>query len=177
MTYASPFLLTTPGVVPTSTRGSWEPGHCRGLVWCCGFLLQMALVCCFMLFAPLTCFFWFDWHVVWDTLTVDDTCASRIFGRLSKVLHVFESGIEDVFIRSSETEQHVLGNFHYWKFTTYKTLGKWMWLDTEMKNLSVFWDTHRFHVRFFRLFSIVKQYLMACYSNVLFDSVISILNS
>lgn len=57
MTYASPFLLTTPGVVPTSTRGSWEPGHCWGLVWCGGVLLQIALVCWFMLFAPLACFF------------------------------------------------------------------------------------------------------------------------
>ena len=121
MTYASPFLLTTPGVVPTSTHGSWEPGHCWGLLGCGGFLLQIALVCWFMLVAPLTvtCFCRFDWHVVWEMLTVDDTCASRMFGRLSKVLHVFESGIKDALIRSSETEQHVLGNFHYWKFTTY----------------------------------------------------------
>ena len=57
VTYASPFLLTTPGVVPTSTRGSWEPGHCWGLLGCGGFLLQIALVCWFLLFAPLTCFF------------------------------------------------------------------------------------------------------------------------
>ena len=158
-----PLVSFRPQPVGRGNRGT--VGVCLDVVGFC-FSTVFFVFCCFKFVCSINMLFWFDWHVVWEMLTVDDTCASRMFGRLSKVLHVFESGIEDVFIRSSETEQHVLGNFHYWKFTTYKTLGKWMWLDMEMKNLSVFWDTHRFHVRFFRLFSIVKQYLMAWYSNV-----------